>query len=96
MCRLLHRKDNVMKKAIKAIVGIALALSFAVIPSAINSGDASSSSSSIATVSASGFVVVANPNYYPPYAHYGRMYACPYKVYYQGSFYDYSYTPYIG
>ena len=39
VCRLMHRKDNVMKKAIKAIVGIALALSFAVIPSAIKSTD---------------------------------------------------------
>ena len=40
-----------MKKAIKAIVGIALALSFAVVPSAIKSTD-SANSSSIATVSA--------------------------------------------
>ena len=39
-----------MKKAIKAIVGIALALSFAVVPSAINSGDSASSSNT--TVSA--------------------------------------------
>lgn len=38
-----------MKKLVKALAGIALALSFAVVPSAINSGD----SSTVATVSAS-------------------------------------------
>ena len=79
-----------MKKAIKAIVGIALALSFAVVPSAINSGDASSSSS-ITTVSAnSGFVVVPNHDWQ------GGAYKYKYKVYYQGRFYCYTNNPNIG
>ncbi len=86
----MHRKDNVMKKAIKAIVGIALALSFAVIPSAINSGDASTSS--IATVSASsGYVVVRQSQ---PFWWNGRY--CIYAVYYQGRFVGGSDTGRIG
>ena len=83
-----------MKKAIKAIVGIALALSFAAVPSAINSGN--STTSSIATVSASAFVVVRNPHYNPRYHSNLDMFKKPYMVYYQGQIYGYSYTPYIG
>ena len=61
-----------MKKIVKALAGIALALSFAVVPSAINSGD----SSTVATVSASvvhqesinltGMRIVGRRAYYYP------------------------------
>ena len=75
-----------MKKAIKAVVGMALALSFAVAPTAFSAGN--SSTSSIATVSASsGFTVrrLSQPIWWN-----GRYLI--YEILYQGRHYAYSDT----
>ena len=75
-----------MKKAIKAVVGLALALSFAVVPTAFSAGDASTSS--ITTVSANtGFAVrrLSKPVWWN-----GRYVI--YEILYQGRHYSYSDT----
>ena len=86
----IHGKDYDMKKAIKAVVGMALALSFAVAPAALSAGN--SSTSSITTVSAnSGFSVrrLSKPVWWN-----GRYVI--YEILYQGRHYAYSDTGRIG